>query len=161
MFCPHCGKNIPNFHKFCPKCGGEIKFQKHSGQSSSEHRDQCVPDQNERLSMQQQVQNSPQNQAGLSQYWIKAILITIGLLFVTLVIPFGQLFCLIMVIGSAGWAAMDSEKRNIRVYQTPFSGPWVVFIAICLLWILFFPWYLVTRSKIIDGSLPFKNEITI
>lgn len=93
--------------------------------------------------------------------WI-AILFTIGLLAVDILISVLIHFSLtwFMVLGTALWAAFDSKKIQLKQYKSGISyGPVVLFIAIALLWILGFPWYLAMRYKIKAGTAVLKNEI--
>jgi len=92
--------------------------------------------------------------------WI-AILFTIGLLVATNLISILIHFSLtwFMVLGTALWAALDSKKIQLKQYKSGISyGPVVLFIAISLLWILGFPWYLVMRYKIKTGTAVLKSE---
>ena len=58
----------------------------------------------------------------------------------------------ITILGTALWAAIDSKKINLKKYKSGLSySPVVLFIAVILLWIAGFPWYLHVRYKIIKG----------
>jgi hypothetical protein len=94
--------------------------------------------------------------------WI-AILFTIGLLVAAGVINVltGFPFSLIMVLGTALWAATDSSKIQLKRYKSGISyGPVALFFGIALLWFIGFPWYLVMRYKIKTGTALLKDEIT-
>ena len=94
--------------------------------------------------------------------WI-AILFTIALLAVCIVISglIGFDLTWMMVLGTALWAAIDSSKLQLKRYESGISyGPVVLFIACALLWIVGFPWYLVMRHKIRNGTAVLKEEAT-
>jgi hypothetical protein len=93
--------------------------------------------------------------------WI-AILFTIGLFAACIVISalVGFNVTLIMVPGTALWAAIDSSKLQLKRYKSGISyGPVVLFIAIAFLWIVGFPWYLAMRYKIKTGTAILKDEV--
>lgn len=65
----------------------------------------------------------------------------------------------IMVLGTALWAAADSKKISLKKYKSGLSyGPIVLFLAVALLWIAGFPWYLHLRYKIKNGLAEFKES---
>ena len=91
-----------------------------------------------------------------------AILFTIGLLLVCGIVSHLIHFSLtwFMVLGTALWAAIDSKKIQLKRYKSGISyGPVVLFIAVALLWILGFPWYLAMRYKIKTGTAVLKDEV--
>ncbi|GAH67126.1 unnamed protein product, partial [marine sediment metagenome] len=56
---------------------------------------------------------------------------------------------LIMVLGTASWAASDSSKIELKKYKTGLAKtPIGIFFEIILIWIIAFPWYLAVRGKI-------------
>jgi len=60
----------------------------------------------------------------------------------------------LIVVGTSLWAALDSARIRIREHKTALaSHPVVLFIGMVLLWVVFFPWYLVVRSRIRAGWL--------
>ena len=64
----------------------------------------------------------------------------------------------IVILGTAGWVALDSAKIQIKRYQSGISyGPGVLFIACVLLWAVTLPWYLVVRSKIKNRTALLKE----
>jgi WD40 repeat protein len=65
---------------------------------------------------------------------------------------------LLVVFGSALWAAIDAAELELKKYQGGVDHPALVFIAIVLMWIFFFPLYLVTRSRRLDGELRLKRQ---
>lgn len=76
----------------------------------------------------------------------------VGLLLMFLVTP------LPVILLSALWAAYDSSQVQLTKYQTGISySPIVLFLAVALLWIVGFPWYVVARQKIKQGALPLKQ----
>jgi len=65
-----------------------------------------------------------------------------------------------MILGTALWAAIDSKKIQLRRYKSGISyGPVALFIAIALLWIVGFPWYLVMRYRIKTGAAVLKDGV--
>ena len=63
----------------------------------------------------------------------------------------------IVVGGSALWAAVDSHTIELKRYKSGLSyGPIVMGIAVALLWIIGFPWYLVVRHRIKTGRAELK-----
>jgi hypothetical protein len=65
-----------------------------------------------------------------------------------------------MVPLTALWAAVDSSKLRLRQFESGIScRPLFLFIGICLLWIVAFPWYLIVRGRIKDGVQQEKASI--
>lgn len=63
----------------------------------------------------------------------------------------------IVIPATALWAAWDSGQVKLSSYETGIAySPMVLFVVICLLWIVGFPWYVVARQKIKQGALPLK-----
>ncbi|MFP6582635.1 MAG: hypothetical protein VCD00_08775 [Candidatus Hydrogenedentota bacterium] len=57
-----------------------------------------------------------------------------------------------MIILTALWAGVDSERIKLRKYRSGLSyHPVVLFFAVALVWIVGFPWYLHVRYKIKSG----------
>jgi hypothetical protein len=67
-------------------------------------------------------------------------------------------FGLIVVLATAIWAAVDSSRLELHKYSGGIDHPILVFLAIGCLWIIFFPLYLVTRSRRIAGELKLKKK---
>jgi hypothetical protein len=89
---------------------------------------------------------------------IVSILFSIGLIAVCEVIS-GWLTW-IMVFGTAVWAAIDSKKIKFKRYKSGLSGgPGLLFFVVAAFWLIFFPWYLTMRYKIMTGSAVLKDEI--
>ena len=66
---------------------------------------------------------------------------------------------LIIVPGTALWAAMESRQIELTKYKSGISfGPVALFIAVCLLWLAVFPWYLHVRYKIRNGLATLNEE---
>jgi hypothetical protein len=89
-----------------------------------------------------------------------AILLTVGLVIVCSIVSnlihFGVTW--IMVLGTALWAAIDSSKIHLQRYKSGISyGPVVLFIGCALLWVIGFPWYLLMRYKIKNGTAILKE----
>jgi hypothetical protein len=90
-----------------------------------------------------------------------ALTISLGLLLVfALLLSFErQLVALIsiIVVATSIWAAVDSVRVDLRCYKTRIAlHPILLFNAMYLLWPIMFPWYLIVRSKIDEGSLARK-----
>ena len=67
----------------------------------------------------------------------------------------------IVVVGTALWAAIDSHAIKLKRYQSGLSyGPIVLFIAVALIWIVGFPWYLIVRHRIKTGRAELKEAAT-
>lgn len=91
----------------------------------------------------------------------KAVLFTVGLFFLALGLTsmtgFGSIMWL-MILGTSIWAAVDSVKVGTKNYKTGISaGPAVVLIGCLLLWIVVFPWYLISKGKIERGEAVLKE----
>src|SRR5215475_13377636 len=62
-----------------------------------------------------------------------------------------------LFLGSSLWAAVDSSKLQLNRYRSSISGPPVlVFIGCAALWLVVFPWYLVMRHRIQNGTAVLK-----
>jgi hypothetical protein len=65
-----------------------------------------------------------------------------------------------VILITAIWAAADSSQVKLTRYRTGISySPVVLFLAVCLLWIVGFPWYVYTRQKIKRGELLLKEGV--
>ena len=95
--------------------------------------------------------------------WI-AILFALGLFAVCLGVSVltGYHVVWIMVLGTALWAAIDSSKIQFKKYKSAITtvGPVLLFLGVCVFWILFFPWYLSMRYKIKTGKATLKEGAT-
>ncbi len=90
-----------------------------------------------------------------------AILLTIGILIVTL--PFRLMhfpIMILIVIGTAVWAMIDSKKIELKKYHSGFisTDPIWVFVGFLLIWVLAFPWYLHMRYQVKNGLATLKNR---
>jgi len=66
----------------------------------------------------------------------------------------------IIIFGTAIWAAIDSQKLQLKKYKSEISyGPIVLFLGLILLWIVAFPWYLSMRYKIKNGTAVLKGQV--
>ena len=89
--------------------------------------------------------------------WLASLSVTFGLLVVGIYAPTPAM--LVIVISSAIWAAMDSQKIGLIKYKTRASNsPVVILIAILAMWIVFFPWYLIARGNILNGTIVLKDK---
>ena len=89
------------------------------------------------------------------------ILITIGIFFMSVVIETMTQTAIFryMILASGLWAAIDSSKIQLRKYPSGISyHPVILFLAVSLLWVFGFPWYLAVRYKIKKGLLAPKPE---
>ena len=87
--------------------------------------------------------------------WWTALLFTLALAVVGLALTFTLSFPVIWVVstGCALWAFWDSDRIGVRQYASIFGlGPIFVFASILLLWVVFFPIYLVVRGRIKAGA---------
>lgn len=65
-----------------------------------------------------------------------------------------------LILGTAAWAGWESVQLHVRDYKTTLAtNPIVLAVGIVALWIVFFPWYLVVRSRIKDGTQPRKDDL--
>ncbi len=64
----------------------------------------------------------------------------------------------LVVLASAIWAAIDASRIQMYKYKTFLGGSVGVFLGCALLWIVCFPLYLVTRSKIVGGRAELKDQ---
>jgi hypothetical protein len=107
--------------------------------------------------------------------WFTALLVTAGLIAVMVVLavperPFDLLVlplrvwgcnptvALVIVLGTAIWAAMDSASLELDKYNGGVGHPVLVFLGVVVLWTICFPMYLVTRSRRLDGELKLKKK---
>ena len=95
---------------------------------------------------------SPATQAGGMNPGVMAFLVTVSLLLcMTIVNP------MLVILLSALWAAWDSAQVKLARYRTFIShSPVGLFVVVCLVWIIAFPWYVVIRQKIRNGT--FENR---
>jgi hypothetical protein len=64
-----------------------------------------------------------------------------------------------MVLLTALWASVDSQKLELKKYKSGVSyGPVALFFAIAFLWIFGFPWYLEMRHRIKHGQAKLKEQ---
>ena len=95
-----------------------------------------------------------------------AIILTLALLLLTSFIRFDIAghtvsLTLVMVIITAIWAAIDSSKIGLKRYKSGISySPVVLLLGFWFLWIIAFPWYLIVRHKILNGTAVLKDGAT-
>ncbi|HVS37392.1 MAG TPA: hypothetical protein VMS17_17655, partial [Gemmataceae bacterium] len=65
---------------------------------------------------------------------------------------------LVIVAATALWAAIDSSSLELHKYKGGTHGAFLVFLGVVLLWIIFFPLYLVTRARRLSGELKLKEK---
>ena len=100
---------------------------------------------------------------------LAAIAVTLGILGITLLLTVkasqsDQLDTLpeklpvLMVWVSAIWACVDASRIKLKYHQTRFVSSTNVLFAVLILWIIFFPAYLVVRSRIKMGVVPRRDH---
>ena len=92
--------------------------------------------------------------------WL-ALVVTLGILIATAVGSelLGVPLTLPMILLTALWVAIDSSRLQLKRYKSGISyGPVLLFIAVALLWIPGFPWYLIVRYKIKTGTAVLKEQ---
>jgi len=87
---------------------------------------------------------------------LRAILLMIGLAMGSYVV--GGLIGVpalpgVMVVASAVWVLIDARRLRLQRYRTGLTSPAVATVGVLALWFLFFPWYLVTRHRILAGEI--------
>ena len=88
--------------------------------------------------------------------WPLALLVTLGLLLLGSQGP--AILMVLIVVGTAAWAAYDSKEIGLQRYKSGIAlSPPTLFVAIALLWIAGFPWYLIVRGQIKAGTAPLKD----
>ena len=94
--------------------------------------------------------------------WIVSVLVTAALLGLSWIV--GQSLrtwyaSLIVIALSSIWAAWDSGRIRLQHYKTQMANePFVVFFMCLMLWILFFPWYVIIRQGIKRGLVRRKEK---
>ncbi len=78
------------------------------------------------------------------------------LILISAPIPYGSIA---VVTATAFLAALDSSRIRLQTYQSRIANnPFWTFVLIFLFWIIFFPWYLWIRKKIIRGEVPLRQS---
>ncbi len=91
---------------------------------------------------------------------VKAVLITLTITISCVLVgavsrSTGAILFAAAVIGTSGWAALDSSRLKVYEYKSPIAAsPFVLFTACLGLWIAVFPTYLVVRNKVRMAALP-------
>lgn len=67
--------------------------------------------------------------------------------------PIVLLPALVISLGSAAWAAYDASRLELGKYEGG-CKPLTAFVGVFLVWIWFFPRYILTRSRRVAGELP-------
>jgi serine/threonine protein kinase len=91
--------------------------------------------------------------------WLVALLVTFGIFVIMLVTP--AYVSLLIVIGSAIWAAFDAHKLGLSRYETGLHSPIALFAGILGIWIVVFPWYLIVRASILRGEAELKTSNSV
>ena len=103
-----------------------------------------------------------------------AILISFGILFIWAIIDIvisitfqlpenaSIAISLIPLLLTSIWAGFDARKIEFKKYKTSLGstihGGGGVFAGVLALWIIFFPWYLYSRDKILSGRAELKDK---
>jgi hypothetical protein len=153
-FCMMCGKPLVPGARFCPECGAVVAAET---SSSAAPAPSVAP-----VSSVAPTNESAPPKKSLSAW--QGVLIGIGLFLSSLLVGFiggytgntvvSTALAVLIVLGTSAWGAFDSVQIRIREYKTALaSHPVLLFVAMILLWVVIFPWYLVVRSKIRAGCL--------
>jgi hypothetical protein len=107
------------------------------------------------------VMGDAHHQRGWLGPWITALVATaalIGAMFVVhqLVPTWWSVGAIVGL--SAIWAAWDSSRIGLLRYRSQMANEPVMVLFMCwMLWLIFFPWYLVIRQGIRRGLVPLKE----
>jgi hypothetical protein len=92
--------------------------------------------------------------------WPHAIGVTLALLILGFWGP--GILMILIIVGTAAWAAYDSKQIGLQRYKSGISlSPLALFVALILLWIAGFPWYLIVRGHIKTGAAVLKEPTTL
>lgn len=92
--------------------------------------------------------------------WLTALFLTIAVLAVMVGLNWVSgsfLPGLVIVLGSAVWAALDAFELGLHKYKGG-TGAVAIFAGVLLLWLLVFPLYLVVRTRRMAGDLALRDE---
>ena len=91
----------------------------------------------------------------------EAILVTIGILVVCFVVILATdffAFFPLVVVGTTIWATIDAKRIQLSKFKVSMPDtPVAVFFTVLVLWIIFFPIYLVSRGKVRSGKVPLRD----
>lgn len=93
--------------------------------------------------------------------WWLAIPLTIALIAISSLLTeaWNLPFAWIMIISTSSWAAFDSSKIKLVQFKSALSyKPITLFLALCFLWVIGFPWYLVVRHRIKSGNAVLRPD---
>ena len=86
----------------------------------------------------------------------QGMLLWLGIIALAFWLPWTAWFT---IIGTSIWAAVDSSKVGLHRYKSQIAvKPFVLFIALLILWIVVFPWYLYERHRIKKGAVQLKDK---
>jgi hypothetical protein len=68
---------------------------------------------------------------------------------------------MVLVVGSAIGVAIDSAVLGLHKYKGGINSPIAAFVGVFIFWPVFFPLYLITRSRMKAGELPLKKQYQI
>ncbi len=97
---------------------------------------------------------APQTDKPRAEPAVVAFALTFALIFLMLITE-----PLLVILLSALWVAWDSSQVQLTRYKSGVSyNPYVLFILVCLIWIVGFPWYVVMRQRIKTGRVEAYRE---
>lgn len=99
--------------------------------------------------------------------WIINTLLILGALFInglinTIDINLAGAFTILGIGGSSIWVYYDAKKIKFDTYKNPriFMNSNTLSALVMIFWIIFFPWYLSQRRKILSGKIPLNIPTT-
>jgi hypothetical protein len=144
MFCASCGKEVASGTRFCPSCGAgipEANLTNAPAPSAAPERSVAAP--NEGVPVKKPL-----------SAW-NGVLIGVGLLLLFLVLAalLGEAvkpLIGLVILGTSVWASIDSYQiRRRYTAKNTTAQPLGLFLFLLFLWIIFFPIYLVQRSRVL------------
>ena len=144
MFCPTCGKPLPAASRFCGECGAGIAEPSLTSASASS----VAPERSVAVSNESVLKKKPLSawQGVLIAAGLLVLLVCLGAVLGESAAPLAGL----IVLGTTVWACIDSYQiRRLYKAKDTTAHPVGLFLCMTLLWIIIFPGYLVTRSRVL------------
>lgn len=153
--CSECSSVIPFEKTDCPSCGNPLEELKPASPVSISSSVACAKE------------VSPKKRMSCLLAGIISLVLLFSCSFSGAIIDviigthlFPKVFCGILVLGTAIWAAIDAYQIEMDKYKLPITGhPVLIFFEVLLVWIIFFPAYLYSRSAVVAGTAPLKRSI--